>query len=190
MTTLELPQPDPADIIVKLRGMEVVGIDGPPGLSVQVRDFSMVPSKSGDLCRDAEGYRCTCYWITEPGAANTDERISLFPPSARLRVLQCSSAHITGRDSELLKDASGFGVAMILHDLATWPPVWEKNNPDMSGGWWIATTDVELAAEPVLMAGASPALRQLWRDAQAAGFDRIELDQDAPELPGRPTFEW
>lgn len=58
----------------------------------------------------------------------------------------------------------------------TWPAVWIKQEPQEQTGFWISTADDHLGQDPAaLMVGASPWLRNLWRDARAAGFTRIEL---------------
>lgn len=83
---------------------------------------------------------------------------------------------ITEKDVHLIMERCADYSVMDSDDRATWPPMWIKQEPQEQTGVFIATTDEDLARDPMgLMQGASPALRNLWRDAQAAGFTRIEL---------------
>ena len=68
---------DPADIIIKVVAGVVTGVIAPPGLSVQVRRYTMSgasPSVEESIARDENGVPCAVRWIVEPGAANADER--------------------------------------------------------------------------------------------------------------------
>lgn len=69
--SLNIPEADPADIIVIVHGGIVDKVVAPTGLSVQVRTYDKVPG--GDLCKDDDGRICRVEWIKEPGEANHEE---------------------------------------------------------------------------------------------------------------------
>ena len=74
MTTLEIPDADPADIIIEVRGDYVRRVTAPPTLSIQVRNYGMYHG-GAQVCRDEQGRPCAVTWIKEPGTANAEQPV-------------------------------------------------------------------------------------------------------------------
>lgn len=72
MTTLEIPDADPADITIEVQGGVVKSVWAPSGLSIQVRDYDMAHS-GAELARDEHGRPCAVTWIKEQGTANAEQ---------------------------------------------------------------------------------------------------------------------
>lgn len=80
----ELPQADPADIVVNLAGTHCMSVSAPAGLSIQVRMYATNPVGDDESAAlDENGKPCVVRWLVEPGAANADERTPLDLPLVR-----------------------------------------------------------------------------------------------------------
>lgn len=62
-----------ADIVIQVKGGQVIGCNAPAGLSVLVLDYDVDNAEGDDLVRDEDDDECVPEWIVEPGAANADE---------------------------------------------------------------------------------------------------------------------
>lgn len=75
--SLNLPEADPADIIVIVSGGLVDQVKAPAGLSIQVRTYDK--RDSGELCKDEDERPCRVNWLKEPGEANHEDTPAICP---------------------------------------------------------------------------------------------------------------
>ena len=105
----------------------------------------------------------------------------------RVKAAECSTAHVSLDDSELLdRYARDIGRS----ELARKAPI---RVADTGYGWAVfLMTDAEMALtvkEEILADGASEAMAALFIAAAKRGFAVLILDRDADEVEGLPTFE-
>jgi len=72
MTTFEIPDADPADITIEIRGGVVQTVTAPATLSIQLRDYGTGGLHVSALSRDDKGVLCYATWFKEPGVANAE----------------------------------------------------------------------------------------------------------------------
>lgn len=78
---LETDDSGKGDIIIQIKGGQVIGCNAPAGLSVLVLDYDVDNADGEDLARDEDGDECVPEWIVEPGAANADETPAFLRPA-------------------------------------------------------------------------------------------------------------
>lgn len=97
------------------------------------------------------------------------------------RNLECSTAHISRQDSELLD--------LLARNARGWPPVFE-----LGYGWLLGVpSEAESLAElkdSYHGRGASKSLLYLLELAQSEKCSHLLIDQEGPVYDCFPTFEW